>query len=84
MALRAVVAVLPTVPLPSGVADPVLQGQSQANADNFGIMTVEDLVLMAAPHTYNLSVSLPDWPEVSLLCAKQISCQLAKWGEKLH
>ena len=62
-------------PLPSGMAEPVLQGQSQADADPVGVMNIEDLVLMAAPHTYNLSVSLPDWPEVALLSADPVSCK---------
>ena len=56
------------------LAIPLLQGQTQASADASGAINMSDLVLTAAPSLYNLSVSLPDWPQVGLAAALALLC----------
>ena len=47
-----------------GVPQPSLQGQTQASALHDGTISIADLSLMAVPGTYNVSASLPDFPQV--------------------
>lgn len=45
---------------------PILQGQTQALMDTYGFVNITSLSLSAEPGTYNLTVSLPDYPEVRI------------------
>ena len=51
--------------LDPGQPDPQLQGQTQATAQPNGIISISELSLIARPGTYNVSVTLPDYPLVS-------------------
>ena len=64
--LRALVSVSNTTMLASGIARPVLQGQTQASAMSNGTINIADLSLLAVPGIYNVSVLLPDYPQVGL------------------
>ena len=58
------VQVLPVPPLAPQSVPPLLQGQTQVNADSAGVMTIVDMSLLAAPGNYILTVILPDFPQV--------------------
>ena len=62
--MRAIVSVSNTSVLPAGVDQPLLQGQTQASALPNGTISIADLSLVAAPGSYNVSVTLPDYPQV--------------------
>ena len=62
--LRALVSVANTTSLPLGVGPPLLQGQTQASASDNGTISIADLSLVAIPGIYNVSVVLPDYPQV--------------------
>ena len=62
--LRASVSVK-TMMMPSyDIPVPFLQGQTQAEADESGVMRIEDMILSAIPGDYALAVTLPDYPQV--------------------
>ena len=63
--LRATVGVTSLLPLPPGVQGPLLQGQNQASAFPNGTISINDLSLIAVPGDYNVSVTLPDFDQVS-------------------
>lgn len=46
---------------------PQLQGQTQLTAQPNGTISTSELSLLAEPGTYNVSVTLPDYPLVSIL-----------------
>ena len=46
---------------------PLLQGQTQASALPNGTISIADLSLVAVPGTYNISATLPEYPQVSNL-----------------
>ena len=46
------------------VPAPFLQGQTQADADESGVMRNDDMILSAIPGEYALAVTLPDYPQV--------------------
>lgn len=46
-------------------SQPRLQGQLQADAQQNGTFDITDLSLVALPGVYNVSVSLPDYPQVN-------------------
>lgn len=52
--------------LPVGVPTPALPGHTQGAADNTGIINITDIVLVAYPWVYNLSVTLTGFPQVSV------------------
>ena len=64
--LRAQLRVEALTALPPGVPRPQLAGQIEASADASGQIVVTDVRLTAAPGTYVVVVSLPDYPSVSL------------------
>ena len=43
---------------------PFLQGQTQAEADESGVLRIDDMILSAIPGDYALAVTLPDYPQV--------------------
>ena len=47
-----------------GVKLPQLQGQTQASALPNGTISITDLSLVAVPGPYNVSATLPDYPQV--------------------
>ena len=51
--------------LPVGVPTPALPGHTQGAADITGIINIADIVLVAYPWVYNLSVTLTGFPQVS-------------------
>lgn len=51
--------------LPVGVPAPALPGQTQGAADITGVINITDVVLVAYPWVYNLSVTLTGFPQVS-------------------
>lgn len=53
--------------LEPGLPEPQLQGQTQATAQPNGTISIFELSLLARPGTYNVSVTLPDYPLVSVL-----------------
>lgn len=63
--LRAQLHVEASGPLPPDAHQPQLTGQTEASADADGLIIITDVRLMAAPATYFLYVSLPDYPDVS-------------------
>lgn len=69
--LRAIVSTTSMTGLPPGVVAPLLQGQTQASAEHNGTISIADLSLVAVPGLYNVSVTLPDYPDVS--CASEVS-----------
>ncbi|DBA86046.1 TPA: hypothetical protein ACH3X1_005573 [Trebouxia sp. C0004] len=50
--------------LPVGVPTPALPGHTQGAADITGIINITDIVLVAYPWVYNLSVTLTGFPQV--------------------
>ena len=52
-------------PLANDAQQPQLTGQTEASADAEGLITITDVRLVAAPSTYFLYISLPDYPDVS-------------------
>ena len=52
--------------------EPLLQGQTQASALPNGTISIADLSLVAVPGTYNISATLPDYPQVRQQCTSQI------------
>ena len=62
--LRATVSVSNTTQLPEGAPQPLLQGQTQASALPNGTISIADLSLIAVHGVYNVSVTLPDYPQV--------------------
>ena len=60
-------------PLPSTARQPELIGQTEASADDVGQIIITDVRLTAAPGTYLVNVSLPDYPDVSVV----VSCENA-------
>ncbi len=52
--------------LPIGVPTPALPGHTQGAADITGVISITDIVLVAYPWVYNLSVTLTGFPLVSL------------------
>ncbi len=67
--MTASVSVAPVNAIGTGADRPLLEGQYQATADPFGNINISDLLLVAAPGDYRLSVSLLQFPEVSLSLA---------------
>lgn len=53
-----------TTAMPAGASAPLLQGQTQAYAQSNGTISIADLSLVAVPGIYNVSVTLPDYPQV--------------------
>ena len=74
--LRATVGVASLLPLPPGVQQPLLQGQTQASALPNGTISISDLSLVAVPGDYNVSITLPDFDQVSRV--HKLECLLAK------
>ncbi len=68
-AMTASVSVAPVNAIGTGADRPLLEGQYQATADPFGNIDISDLLLVAAPGDYRLSVSLLEFPQVSLSLA---------------
>lgn len=62
--LRAMVQVTSVLPLAPQSMAPLLQGQTQVNADPVGVINITDMSLLAVPGKYNLTVTLPDFPQV--------------------
>lgn len=62
--LRAMVAASALDP---GQPEPQLQGQTQATAQPNGTISISELSLLARPGAYKVSVTLPDYPVVSIL-----------------
>ena len=52
--------------LEPGLPEPQLQGQTQATAQPNGTISISELSLLARPGTYNVSVTLPGYPLVSI------------------
>ena len=71
--LRALVSVSNTTMLPPGMAQPVLQGQTQASAMKNGTISIADLSLLAKPGIYSISVVLPDYPQVGFESACRVA-----------
>lgn len=63
--LRAELHVSSPAPLLPGVRVPELVGQVEASADDNGQISITDVRLTAAPGTYLVNISLPDYPDVS-------------------
>lgn len=51
--------------LEPGQPNPQLQGQTQATAQPNGTISISELSLLARLGTYNVTVTLPDYPLVS-------------------
>lgn len=47
----------------------LLYGQTEASADADGVIAITDMMLRAAPNTYSLTVSLPDYTQTQVLSA---------------
>ena len=62
--LRANVTVTTVSSMVNGSSLPQLPGQTEATADPDGNILISDLVLIAAPGVYALSIALPDFPQV--------------------
>ena len=62
--LRASVSVKTLMMPPYDVPAPFLQGQTQADADESGVMRIDDMILSAIPGNYALAVTLPGYPQV--------------------
>ena len=62
--LRASVSVKTVMMPPYDTPAPFLQGQTQAEADESGVMRIDDMILSAIPGDYALAVLLPDYPQV--------------------
>ena len=46
---------------------PRLSGQTEASASQNGTIDISDVMLTAAPGSYVINVTLPDYPQVSFL-----------------
>lgn len=62
--LRASISVKTLMMPPYDSPAPILQGQTQAEADESGVMRIDDMILSAIPGDYALAVTLPDYPQV--------------------
>ncbi len=62
--LRASINVKTLMTPPYDIPAPFLQGQTQAEADESGVMRIDDMILSAIPGDYALAVTLPDYPQV--------------------
>ena len=62
--LRASVSVKTLMMPPYDFPAPFLQGQTQAEADESGVMRMNDMILSAIPGEYALAVTLPDYEQV--------------------
>ncbi len=62
--LRASISVKTLMMPPYDIPAPFLQGQTQAEADESGVMRIDDMILSAIPGVYALVVTLPDYPQV--------------------
>lgn len=86
--LRAVVGASALEP---GQPNPQLQGQTQATAQPDGAISISELSLLAKPGSYNVSVTLPDYPLVSILLSSllvgKVSEKVVAWliaSQKTH
>ncbi len=62
--LRASISVTTLMMPPYDIPAPFLQGQTQAEADESGVMRIDDMILSAIPGDYALATTLPDYPQV--------------------
>lgn len=59
--------------LDPGLPKPQLQGQTQATAQPDGTISISELSLLANPdNTYNVTITLPDFPMVSILLIRRV------------
>ena len=73
--LRASVSANSTFNPPAVLPNPSLPGETTGTADVHGMMNMSQVLIVAEPWIYNMTVTLPGFPSVSMMCPSVNTCR---------